>query len=303
MGRWKCRICGYVYDPVQGDPETVIPPGDPPLRISRPTGPARPAASGRSNSKRCDPREEGRSLRREAFRQGPPPYPGRGRRALAFSAGVWTPTIMIPFSPLLWIYLSAYLLRSGLQACLARLNIAFLRRAGNDVPEPLRDTIDGEKLRKISAYTIESERFGLVASATGRGGLPGPPALRSFSPASRRPSEEPPFGGIGRGLAFMGALSLGLGLARIPFDLYETFVIERRYGFSTTSWRVWVADLVKGTVLSGLLGAIVLGLLLALGAAWRGEGVVVRGVAGRGGFRAPGHVALSRGHRAPLQPV
>jgi rubredoxin len=27
MGRWKCRICGYVYDPVQGDPETVIPPG------------------------------------------------------------------------------------------------------------------------------------------------------------------------------------------------------------------------------------------------------------------------------------
>ena len=26
-GKWKCIICGYVYDPVNGDPDSGIPPG------------------------------------------------------------------------------------------------------------------------------------------------------------------------------------------------------------------------------------------------------------------------------------
>lgn len=27
MERWECRVCGYVYDPVKGDPDGGIPPG------------------------------------------------------------------------------------------------------------------------------------------------------------------------------------------------------------------------------------------------------------------------------------
>jgi STE24 endopeptidase len=170
---------------------------------------------------------------------------------------------MIYFSPLLWVYLSAYLLRSVLEACLAGLNMTFLRKTGFDVPEPFRDTIDRDKLRKISAYTIESERFSLFADATDKGVFL-ILLLSGLLPRFAEALEGVPLGEVGRGLLFMGSLSTGLGLVHIPFDLYETFVIERRYGFSTTSWQVWLADLAKSTVLSGLLGAIVLGLLLAL---------------------------------------
>ena len=27
MGKWKCPVCGYVYDPAKGDPENYIEPG------------------------------------------------------------------------------------------------------------------------------------------------------------------------------------------------------------------------------------------------------------------------------------
>lgn len=27
MNRWKCRVCGYVYDPGKGDPEGKVAPG------------------------------------------------------------------------------------------------------------------------------------------------------------------------------------------------------------------------------------------------------------------------------------
>jgi rubredoxin len=29
MDRYVCQVCGYVYDPAQGDPDNGIPPGTP----------------------------------------------------------------------------------------------------------------------------------------------------------------------------------------------------------------------------------------------------------------------------------
>ena len=29
MARYECSVCGYIYDPAQGDPETNVPPGTP----------------------------------------------------------------------------------------------------------------------------------------------------------------------------------------------------------------------------------------------------------------------------------
>ncbi len=29
MSRYKCSVCGYIYDPELGDPESNIPPGTP----------------------------------------------------------------------------------------------------------------------------------------------------------------------------------------------------------------------------------------------------------------------------------
>ena len=29
MEKWKCNVCGYIYDPEKGDPDGNIPPGTP----------------------------------------------------------------------------------------------------------------------------------------------------------------------------------------------------------------------------------------------------------------------------------
>ena len=29
MDKWECIVCGYIYDPAQGDPDAGIPPGTP----------------------------------------------------------------------------------------------------------------------------------------------------------------------------------------------------------------------------------------------------------------------------------
>jgi rubredoxin len=34
MEKWKCKVCGYVYDPENGDPDGDIPPGTPFKKLS-----------------------------------------------------------------------------------------------------------------------------------------------------------------------------------------------------------------------------------------------------------------------------
>jgi len=68
-------------------------------------------------------------------------------------------------------------------------------------------------------------------------------------------------GEIPTGLAFIGALALAQGVLALPFDLYGTFVIEARFGFNTTTPRVFVADRLKGLALGTVLGG---GLLWAV---------------------------------------
>lgn len=69
------------------------------------------------------------------------------------------------------------------------------------------------------------------------------------------------FGEIPTGLIFIGALALAQGVLALPFDVYGTFAIEARFGFNTTTPRVFVADRVKGVTLGGILGG---GLLWAV---------------------------------------
>ena len=63
------------------------------------------------------------------------------------------------------------------------------------------------------------------------------------------------------GLVFIGALSLGQGLLGLPFDIYATFVLESRFGFNTTTAKVFIGDRLKGLGLVLVLGG---GLLAAV---------------------------------------
>ena len=170
---------------------------------------------------------------------------------------------MIQLNSLLLIFLAVFLLRSGTQVYLNWLNISFLRQHGKTVPEAFQDIIDPEKLKKISAYTVDSENFQMVATLANQG-LFLAILLSGFLPWLARTIGLCQYGSIVNGLIFFSVLSIIANLLRIPFGLYETFVIEERYGFNAMSFKMWILDLLKSIILVAILGGLLLGLLLAL---------------------------------------
>ncbi len=71
------------------------------------------------------------------------------------------------------------------------------------------------------------------------------------------------FGVIGTGLIFIGALSIGKMVLSLPFGIYSTFVIEERFGFNKTTVKTYITDMLKGLLLSALIGAPLLAGIIA----------------------------------------
>jgi len=62
-------------------------------------------------------------------------------------------------------------------------------------------------------------------------------------------------------LIFFGIIGMASDLINIPFSVYDTFVIEKKYGFNTMTIKTFIGDHVKGWFIALLIGAPVLGLI------------------------------------------
>lgn len=69
-------------------------------------------------------------------------------------------------------------------------------------------------------------------------------------------------------LVFFGIIALFFGLIMLPFDLYQTFVIEEKYGFNKSSFRLFFLDKIKGIVVSIILVGGLLALIFYLYSLW-----------------------------------
>ena len=170
---------------------------------------------------------------------------------------------------LMVLFLTLFIASSLGRGVLRWLNTSHLRRHGREVPEPFVGDIDGETLGKISRYALDSQRFTAVESLFDDA-LTLVVLLGGLLPwlSEQLPSWEEHF--LLPGLLFFGLLGLGSALLGLPFDLYRTFVIEKRHGFSTITLRLWLADRLKETALAALLmGALLSAFLVLLHAAPR----------------------------------
>ncbi|MDR2962284.1 MAG: M48 family metallopeptidase [Bacteroidales bacterium] len=77
-------------------------------------------------------------------------------------------------------------------------------------------------------------------------------------------SAAQPLNHIWAGLLFFGILGFAADILGKPFEIYNTFVIEQRFGFNKTTAKLFVFDTLKSWLLAALLGAAVLAALLAL---------------------------------------
>lgn len=162
-----------------------------------------------------------------------------------------------------------YLLASMADLGIGLLNMHYLRKFGQEVPEILAADLKKEHLTKSSAYGIDNNRFATVRAVVGKilflsiilSGL-----LPWFAESLKG------LGVVASGLIFFGALSLIMAFIEIPFDCYRIFVIEENYGFNTRTLKTWFLDLLKGGVIGLILGGLFLSGILCValygGRAW-----------------------------------
>jgi STE24 endopeptidase len=164
-------------------------------------------------------------------------------------------TGMIQFNALSVVFVALFAAAALARYVLARLNIAHLRRHGHVVPEAFRDEIDEATLARMRDYTVESSRFHSLES------LMDDAILLAVLFAGALPWLACAIESLGlhpvwSGTLFFGVLYGASVVLDIPFSLYGTFVIERKYGFSTITPGLWLTDLAKSAAVSVVLLAL-----------------------------------------------
>lgn len=68
-----------------------------------------------------------------------------------------------------------------------------------------------------------------------------------------------------QGISYIGILIILNFIISLPFSLYDTFVIENKYGFNTTTAKTFILDILKGILIGILIGLpIISGILYIL---------------------------------------
>jgi len=145
-----------------------------------------------------------------------------------------------------------------LERYLAFLNI---KQSGKELPELLRDIYDIEKYTKQQDYFRTNSRFGMLTSSfsfviillmlifNGFAWVDGLVQQHVQSP-------------IWTPIIFFGILYFANDILSIPFDLYDTFVIEQKFGFNKVTPKLFVLDKLKGYGMTLILGGGILVLII-----------------------------------------
>ncbi|MDP3762422.1 MAG: M48 family metallopeptidase [Ramlibacter sp.] len=154
---------------------------------------------------------------------------------------------------------------------LATRQIRYVARHRDAVPPPFAATVPLSAHQKAADYTITKTRFGLLELALGAAVLVGWTLLGGLDTLNQGLLRW--LGsGMAQQLALMAGFALVSGAIDLPLALYQTFVIEERFGFNKMTFRLWLVDLVKSTVLGMAIGlpivALILWLMGAAGAFW-----------------------------------
>ncbi len=138
-----------------------------------------------------------------------------------------------------------------------------LRALKPELPEEFRDVYDAEKYAHSQNYTRETTRFGFIESTFSLLLFLGFWWLGGFQwlDGIVRGWEHGP---IVTGLIFISILFIAGQIISLPFSLYDTFVIEEKYGFNKTTLGTFFGDRAKGLLVSAIFALPLFALLLYL---------------------------------------
>lgn len=138
------------------------------------------------------------------------------------------------------------------------LNLRHLRANAGNIPPELSGRISADTSEKSLRYTIASTRFGMLDS------LFDDAVSLIFIFSGLLAAYSAWIENLGQGFVFSGILFfLLLSLARhvldVPFDVYGTFVLERKFGFNRSSFSTWLGDQAKDLLINSGISAVIAG--------------------------------------------
>jgi STE24 endopeptidase len=138
-----------------------------------------------------------------------------------------------------------------------------LKAQRRDIPDEIATFYDRDKYLRSLDYHRELTNFSFITSAAS---FAGSFLMLWFGGFGWLDSVLRPFidSEIFLALAFFGVLMIVSDILTLPFQLYATFVIEEKYGFNKTTVKTFIADKLKGYLLSAIVGGGLLSLLIWL---------------------------------------
>jgi len=171
-------------------------------------------------------------------------------------------------------FIAALLASLALKYWLATRQMRHVSAHRDRVPDAFAATLPLAAHQKAADYTLAKGRFGLLSTAFGAAVLLGWTLLGGLDALNGavRDALQPRLGDMGYQLALLAAFALVAGALDAPFEAWNTFRIEQRFGFNRMTWKLYLADLLKGLLVGAVIGlpiaALILWIMGATGALW-----------------------------------
>ncbi len=159
-----------------------------------------------------------------------------------------------------WLMIGIILFFYLLELWLKLLN---LKHQSETIPEEFRDVYDAEKYRQSQLYKKANTRFSFITSSFGTLLIVLMLWFDGFALVNRwafSVSTNP----VWAGLIYFAILFFAYDIITLPFQIYDTFVIEEKFGFNKTTVKTFITDKLKSWLLTIIIGGVLLGLIMLI---------------------------------------
>ncbi|MCG8697096.1 MAG: M48 family metallopeptidase [Bacteroidales bacterium] len=137
------------------------------------------------------------------------------------------------------------------------------KRIDEELPGEVKDVYDAERYKKSQRYKKVNDKFSSITSSFSFMLVIFMLFFQVFGVVDNY-AREFSDNAVFIALIFFGILMFASDIINTPFGIYDTFVIEEKFGFNKTTIRTFIFDKLKSWLLGGLIGGGALALIIWL---------------------------------------
>lgn len=170
------------------------------------------------------------------------------------------------------VFLLALVVSTGVRFWLAGRQIRHVARHADRVPAQFAGKVDATAHRRAAAYTMARTRLSMLEATVQVALTLALTLLGGLVVLQVMLVDWLPDAPLARQVLLVVAVAVLSGLVDLPLSWWRQFRLEQRFGFNRMTQGLWLADLLKGTLVAALLGVplvlLMVWLMTRLGSTW-----------------------------------